>query len=84
MSWGTGARGWWKLPAVERVIAAGRRVLWTDDDLESMNGERFAELDGLDTTCLIAPNVNTGLMPRDLRTIGAFLDVEAVARKASV
>jgi hypothetical protein len=67
---------WWKLPAARRAIAAGRVLVWTDDDLArtSVRGEIAEEPIPADTTLLIAPRPDVGLTPRHLRTIAAFLE----------
>jgi hypothetical protein len=64
--------GWWKLPAAQRVVAAGRRLVWTDDDIDSYLddiGESMHEPGAL----LISPNPETGLTRADLDRIATFL-----------
>lgn len=62
---------WWKLGAAERAVAAGRTLIWTDDDLRvyTDEAERLASPGNL----LIAPHGDTGLTPDDLHRIATFL-----------
>lgn len=71
---------WWKLPAAQRVLAEEkRRLVWTDDDAAwSLRGGQEAELSALGPVLVLAPSEQTGLCPRHLRKIGAFL-TEGVA-----
>jgi len=66
---------WWKLPAARRAIAAGRVLVWTDDDLASPTVQRALAEEPIpaDTTLLVAPRTDRDLTPRHLRTIAAFL-----------
>jgi hypothetical protein len=64
--------GWWKLAAAQRVIAAGRRLVWTDDDLARYPGD-LGGLDSRPDALLIAPDPQTGLGPADLDRIADFL-----------
>lgn len=75
---------WWKLPAAQRVIDSGRRLIWTDDqfplyrtDPRTEPGLRAVELSGL--ALLLGPDPDTGLSPGDLRRIAAFLALCAAA-----
>ncbi|WP_436525162.1 hypothetical protein [Actinoplanes sp. HUAS TT8] len=64
-----------KLAAARRVIASGRRLIWTDDveiDLHSEVCEPWAA-DG--RALLISPNATRGLRSRDLRRIERFLQL---------
>jgi hypothetical protein len=71
-----GSRGWWKLPAVWRVLAEGRPVLWTDDDAKTdLRPEQKATLAAAGCR-VIAPDPFTGLTPKHLRQIDEFLPKE--------
>lgn len=69
-----------KLEAAERVLADGRRLIWTDDD-EAGIAPQFsaavadAEQDG--RALLVAPRPNRGLQPADLDRIAEFAAVRA-------
>lgn len=65
--------GWWKLPAAQRVVAAGRRLVWTDDDLAG-HGDELGGLDESTRALLISPNPDSGLTQAELDAIDAFLD----------
>jgi hypothetical protein len=62
---------WWKQPAAERAVAAGRRLVWTDDDLRVF-ADDTAHLAGPDTL-LLAPEPTLGLTADELDAIEAFL-----------
>ncbi len=64
--------GWWKLPTAQRAIATGRRLVWTDDDLRVFRAET-ADLAVRADALLIGPAGQTGLTPRHLERIAAFL-----------
>lgn len=69
---------WWKLPAAERELEAGRRLIWTDDDLEhySWRANRTylpAPLGASGNTLLIAPQVRLGLTPKHVASISDFI-----------
>ena len=64
--------GWWKLPAAQRVVAAGRRLVWTDDDLRVLGGD-VGGLDVHSDALLIGPEPNGGLTADDLDRIAGFL-----------
>jgi hypothetical protein len=64
--------GWWKLAAAQRVVAAGRRLVWTDDDLVHFPDD-VAELAACPSVLLISPDPETGLTRSDLDRIAAFL-----------
>jgi hypothetical protein len=69
---------WWKIPAARRVLAAGRRLLWTDDQLALFRGDprnaaELAELDDRDDALLLCPDAEPGLSAADLERISAFL-----------
>lgn len=64
--------GWWKLPAARRVLASGRPLVWTDDDLSVYAGE-LGDLGARSDTLLIGPDPYTGLSGADLDRIAAFL-----------
>jgi len=81
-----GFKRWWKRPAAERVLAEGRPLIWTDDDITWSLGRRGQdELRALGPALLVAPSEQTGLIPKHLRQIGDFLDLyppEVVAQAA--
>jgi hypothetical protein len=69
-----GKVGWWKLEAVQRILAdePERPVIWTDDDL---GGERDAVTwveRHVAQRLLLSPRPNTGLTPRQLRAIRSY------------
>lgn len=69
------SQGWWKMPAVERLLAVNDHdVLWTDDDLSVVHpvpqhrpGFRLE---------MIAPDQREGLTRKHLKQIREFLDKE--------
>jgi len=64
---------WWKLPAVWRVLAEGRRVLWTDDDASTdLTTAQKATLAAAGCH-VVSPDPMTGLCKRHLREIDEFL-----------
>lgn len=71
-----------KVEAVENALAAGHRVVWTDDDevaaARALRPEiATAEADG--RALLIQPKSNRGLQPADLDEIEAFCAAEVTA-----
>lgn len=64
---------WWKLPAVWRLLAEGRRVLWIDDDASmDLRPEQRATL--RTAGChIISPDPFSGLCKRHLRMIDEYL-----------
>jgi hypothetical protein len=71
---------WWKIPAARRVAESGRRLLWTDDQLELFradprNAAELAALDAWDGALLLCPDPDPGLTPADLDRIAAFLQL---------
>ncbi len=64
--------GWWKLPAAQRVVASGRRLVWTDDDITHY-GNELGDLADRQDALLICPDPDTGLTQRDLDRIADFL-----------
>lgn len=70
--WTQRPSGWWKLAAAQRVIAAGRRLVWTDDDIFRYDGD-LGDLPSRPDALLISPDPETGLSPADLERITAFL-----------
>jgi hypothetical protein len=64
--------GWWKLPAAQRVLASGRRLVWTDDDIDEYLDDVSATMRE-PSALLISPDPVTGLTQRDLDRITAFL-----------
>jgi len=78
-----GLDGWWKRPAAERVLAEGRPLVWTDDDITWSLGRRGQdEIRQLGPALLIAPDDRTGLTPKHLRHIADFLDLHPAAMGA--
>jgi hypothetical protein len=71
-------RTWWKLPAAQRVVASGRRLVWTDDDIAALP-EQVADLEGRADTLLISPDPNTGLTADHLAAIAQFVGLETAA-----
>jgi hypothetical protein len=70
--WTQRPAGWWKLPAAQRVVASGRRLVWTDDDIARYPGE-LGDLETREDALLISPDPETGLSPADLDRISRFL-----------
>jgi hypothetical protein len=68
-------RGWWKLPAAQRVVGEEkRRLVWTDDDAAwSLHGGQEAALRALGDVLVVAPSEQTGLCRKHLRLIGDFM-----------
>lgn len=71
---------WWKLPAAQRVLASGRRLVWTDDDLDTYaehgDPDTSATITALarrDDTLLISPDAPVGLQRAELDEIADFL-----------
>lgn len=71
---------WWKLPAALRAVAAGRRLVWTDDDLQTYadlgdadTASALAALAQDDDTLLISTSPARGLGPDDLAAIDAWV-----------
>ncbi|WP_157749562.1 HAD domain-containing protein [Jatrophihabitans sp. GAS493] len=73
-----GAR-WWKLGAAVRVgEQEGRRLVWTDDDLNAERrwpGSELREYLKRADLLAVSPPSNVGLTPKNLRTVAAFLDL---------
>ena len=61
-----------KLAAARAVLADGRRLIWTDDDVVPTAGPVHAELTADGRALLIAPDPRRGLQPGDLVLIEAF------------
>jgi hypothetical protein len=71
--WTNRTRGqWWKAPAALRALAAGRRLIWTDDDLDYF-GDEVAAVRERPDALLIGPDPAVGLRPADLDAIAAFV-----------
>jgi hypothetical protein len=76
--WVGGQATWWKLPAARRVVASGRRLLWTDDQVnlylaDPVSGPPLTALAAEAGTLLMSPDGDTGLTADDLRQIDEFL-----------
>jgi hypothetical protein len=69
---------WWKLPAAERVVASGRPLVWTDDDIAALP-DQVAELAARPDTLLISPDPRTGLTAQHLRAIAEFVGLDEAA-----
>jgi hypothetical protein len=63
---------WWKQAAAERVLAAGRLLVWTDDDINMFRMDLGAFERRADAL-LIAPDPEVGLTQPDLEEISRFL-----------
>jgi hypothetical protein len=74
-------RVWWKLPAAERVVASGRRLVWTDDDIAVLP-DQVAELAAREDTLLIAPDPVSGLTGPQLDAIARFVGLDEPATPA--
>lgn len=69
-----GKPGWWKYPAVQRVLDEGRTVIWVDDDITYRVLRRFREKMAKDGRFLaVSPDGAIGLTPRHLRLINIFI-----------
>lgn len=68
--------GWWKHPAVMRVLTEERRpVIWVDDDINREVTRMQRDRMGLRGTFLpICPDSGIGLTPRHLRLINLFIE----------
>jgi hypothetical protein len=62
-----------KLDAARRVVAAGRRLVWTDDVEVGHHAGDCAIWAANGTALAVGPNGSRGLRPRDLRRIDEFL-----------
>ena len=66
-----------KIETAQNVLRAGRRLIWTDDDVTPLPGSSYYEemtADG--RALLIAPLYRVGLQPEDLDAIEAFAKEE--------
>ncbi|MFI1992424.1 hypothetical protein [Actinoplanes sp. NPDC020271] len=63
-----------KLAAARRVIASGRRLVWTDDVEIDLHAAVCAPWVATGRALLISPNATRGLRSRHLRRIEQFLD----------
>lgn len=63
---------WWKLPAALRVLAEGRRLVWTDDDAVDLTTTQMHQLNEAGAL-VVSPAVETGLCRSHLRKIETFL-----------
>lgn len=61
-----------KLAAARAVLAAGRRLVWTDDEALPATGPDRDTLTADGRVLLIAPRPSRGLQPPDLDRIAAF------------
>ncbi|GGN38756.1 hypothetical protein FHR83_006864 [Actinoplanes campanulatus] len=62
-----------KLAAARRVIASGRRLVWTDDVEVAHHAGESAPWEADGRALLIGPNATRGLRPAHLRRIREFL-----------
>jgi HAD domain in Swiss Army Knife RNA repair proteins len=72
---------WWKVPAAERVVASGRPLVWTDDDIAALP-EQVAQLAHRSDTLLVSPDPRTGLTPEHLNAIAEFIGLDPVTAAA--
>lgn len=82
--WAESVAMWWKIPAARRVAEAGRRLLWTDDQLAIFRSDALSEpeltaLDRWAGSLLLTPDPQIGLTPDDLLRIEEFLQMDVVA-----
>ncbi len=69
-----GYPNWWKHPAVYRLVASGRKVLWTDDDIfGSLPAVHRQNLKKIGKVRMVSPTSLYGLQPGELRLISKFL-----------
>jgi hypothetical protein len=68
-------RIWWKLPAAQRVVQSGRRLVWTDDDI-AVVPDQVADVAAHPDTLLISPDPQAGLTADNLRSIADFIGIE--------
>lgn len=68
-------RDWWKLPAAVRVLAQGRSLIWTDDDINYDVAARTTIKDTRPEVprLLISPSPCEGLVPAEIARIRRFL-----------
>jgi hypothetical protein len=72
---GVADRSWWKLAAAQRVVSLeGRRLLWTDDDIDRVADAALAALVGRPDVLALSPDTATGLTADDLRRCAEFLN----------
>jgi hypothetical protein len=79
--WAEAAPMWWKIPAARQVAEAGRRLVWTDDQLDeyrndALSAPELTALDGWNGALLLSPDPDPGLAAEDLRRIAAFLGMD--------
>jgi hypothetical protein len=65
--------GWWKLPVAQRLAAAGRRLVWTDDDLDHVDDATAWVREQHGRVLALSPNTYVGLTPEDLAAVEAWL-----------
>lgn len=67
--------GWWKYPAVERVLTEERRaVIWVDDDITGRVSRTYRDkMAKMGSFLAVSPDGATGLTPRHLRLINIFI-----------
>ena len=71
---------WWKIGAALRVVEDEHRALvWTDDDAYDYNLDRGVRtrITSAGPCLIVAPSPTTGLTPKHLRRIDAFLTDQA-------
>jgi hypothetical protein len=66
-----------KLAAARKVLADGRRLIWTDDDEVPLFGPLYDELAAGGRGLLIRPASNRGLQPEHMDLIEAFCALTA-------
>lgn len=65
---------WWKLPVAQRVAEqTGRRLVWTDDDLDHVPDAGLWARSRQPEVLLVCPDSYLGLTPEELARIEAWL-----------
>ena len=80
-----GEHGWWKLGAAARVLdEAGRRLVWTDDDIgfgAKLTGA-VGELLRRPGVLAVTPHTTIGLTRKNLLAVDAFLGIDSASTLA--
>lgn len=80
-----GEHGWWKLEAAARVLdEAGRRLVWTDDDIgfgAKLTGA-VGELLRRPGVLAVTPHTTIGLTRKNLLAVDAFLGIDSASTLA--